>query len=143
MDMFFNVLEGVSFSFMLLDCSFRDTHIEAFVKSLSALSLSLQILFHSFEITISKKNWWSQEFLCKAIMVICCTSHGMYMMRVDMLLQPLRHIGINACTCKWNLFHLSLHGNQCRLQVHFNKIFFSSMMAQLTQRLKYIIVLMI
>lgn len=39
--MFFDVLKGVSFSFMLLYCSFRDTPIEAFVKSLNALSLSL------------------------------------------------------------------------------------------------------
>jgi len=45
--------------------------------------------------------------------------HGKYMMKEGMLLRHLKHTGTSACTCRWNLFHIFLHGDWYLLLVDF------------------------
>lgn len=69
----------------------------------------IQILSHLFVITTSNKDLGSLTYLFKAIMEICCMNHGKYMIMKDMPLQPLMHIGGNACKCRMNLYYIFLH----------------------------------
>jgi hypothetical protein len=46
-------------------------------------------------------------------------NHGKYMMKEGMHLRHLKHTGTSACTCRWNLFHIFLHGDWYLLLVDY------------------------